>query len=210
MESIISVQNLCKKYGKAEVLKNVNLEVKKGSICGIIGRNGSGKTVLFRTICGLSTPTSGSIYVDGKKIGKDTDVPANLGCIIETPGFLGQFSGYHNLKMLANIRGLIGKKEVQEYMTIVGLDYKSKKAVSKYSLGMRQRLGIAQAIMENQQILILDEPMNGLDNDGVTDMRKLFLSLKEQGKTILMASHNSEDIEVLCDEVYRMDHGILN
>ncbi len=205
----VEVRGAVKRYGQAEVLKDVNLVVPKGSICGIVGRNGSGKTVLFRHICGLGRLTEGEIYVDGRRVGKDVDVPDDLGCIIETPGFLGQFSGYRNLKLLADIRGRIGKKEIREAIRIVGLDPDSRKPVGKYSLGMRQRLGIAQAIMEDQQVLVFDEPMNGLDNRRVEDMRNLFKDLKAEGRTILMASHNKEDIEVLCDEVYEMDNGML-
>ena len=206
----IVVKDAEKRYGKAVVLKKVNLEVRRGSICGIIGRNGSGKTVLFRHICGLGTLTGGEISVNGQRVGKDVDVPDDLGCIIETPGFLGQFSGYRNLKLLADIRGRIGREEIEEAIRKVGLDPGSRKAVGKYSLGMRQRLGIAQAIMEGQQVLVLDEPMNGLDNRGVEDMRELFKGLKAEGRTILMASHNREDIETLCDEVYEMDDGVLS
>ncbi len=206
---MIRVNHAVKRYGRATVLKDVTFSVEKGSICGIIGRNGSGKTVLFRSICGLSDLTEGEVYVNGQRVGKDVDVPPNLGCIIETPGFLGQFSGYRNLKLLADIRGIVGKQEIRDTIRLVGLDPDSRKSVGKYSLGMRQRLGIAQAIMEGQEILVFDEPMNGLDNRGVEDMRKLFLELKEQGKTILMASHNRDDIEVLCDVVYEMDDGVL-
>ncbi len=205
----VVVRDAVKRYGRMTVLKGVSLTVPRGSICGIIGRNGSGKTVLFRHICGLSDLTRGEIYVDGQRVGKDVDVPPGLGCIIETPGFLEQFSGYRNLKLLADIRGTAHKKDIRETIARVGLDPYSRKPVGKYSLGMRQRLGIAQAIMEGQGILVLDEPMNGLDNRGVEDMRSLFLSLRDEGRTILMASHNREDIEVLCDEVYEMDAGVL-
>ena len=196
-------------FGKHRVLDHVNLKVEKGSICGVVGRNGSGKTVMFKVICGFYELKEGELYIDGRKIKKNGDIPPMIGGIIETPGFLENRSGYRNLKFLADIRRVIGKKEIYETMELVNLDPKSRKPVSKYSLGMRQRLGLAQSFMEGQEILILDEPMNGLDNDGVADMRKLFLELKEQGKTILIASHNREDIEVLCDKVYEMDKGIL-
>lgn len=209
MEEIIQISHAVKKFGKAAVLQDVSLNVKKGSICGIVGRNGSGKTVLFKAVCGFYRLTSGTITVRGKKLGKDIDIPDDIGSIIETPGFLGHFSGYRNLKYLAGIRGQIHKEEICQAIKQVGLDPKSRKHVRKYSLGMRQRLGLAQAFMEGQDILVLDEPMNGLDNQGVEDMRRLLLDLKEQGKTILMASHNREDIDTLCDEVYEMDAGIL-
>ena len=209
MESIIKVDKVIKKFGSDIALSNVSIEFERGKIYGIIGRNGSGKTVLFKTIIGFLKPTSGRVIVDGKEIGKDTDFADNLGIIIETPGFLSSYSGYKNLEYLASIKNIIGKKEITESMERVGLDPSSKKKVGEYSLGMRQRLGIAQAIMENPDILILDEPMNGLDNQGVEDVREILLNLKDEGKSIILASHNKEDIEVLCDEVYEMDHGKL-
>lgn len=209
MEDKIVVKNVSKVFGKDKVLDNVSLTVKKGSIVGIVGRNGSGKTVLFKLICGFYSVSEGEIFVDGKKLTKSHSTPENIGSIIETPGFLGSYSGYKNLKFLADIRKRIGKKEIYEAIEKVGLEPKSRKHVRKYSLGMRQRLGLAQTFMEGQDIIILDEPMNGLDNQGVADMRKLFLELKEQGRTMLVASHNREDIDVLCDEVYAMDHGVL-
>ena len=209
MESIIKVDKVIKKFGSDIALGNVSVEFERGKIYGIVGRNGSGKTVLFKTITGFLKPSSGRVIVDGKEIGRDTDFADNIGIIIETPGFLSSYSGYKNLEYLASIKNRIGKKEIKESMERVGLDANSKKKVGKYSLGMRQRLGIAQAIMENPDILILDEPMNGLDNQGVEDVREILLNLKEEGKAIILASHNKEDIEVLCDEVYEMDHGKL-
>ncbi|MEH2932834.1 ATP-binding cassette domain-containing protein [Candidatus Ventrimonas sp. KK005] len=209
MESIIKVDKVIKKFGSDIALNNVSIEFERGKIYGIVGRNGSGKTVLFKTIIGFLKPASGRVIVDGKEIGKDTDFADNIGIIIETPGFLSSYSGYKNLEYLAGIKNIIGKEEIKESMERVGLDPNSKKKVGKYSLGMRQRLGIAQAIMENPDILILDEPMNGLDNQGVEDVREILLNLKDEGKSIILASHNKEDIEVLCDEVYEMDHGKL-
>ena len=209
MESIIKVDKVIKKFGSDISLSNVSIEFERGKIYGIIGRNGAGKTVLFKTMIGFLKPTSGRVIVDGKEIGKDTDFADNIGIIIETPGFLSSYSGYKNLEYLASIKNMIGGKEIKESMERVGLDPNSKKKVGKYSLGMRQRLGIAQAIMENPDILILDEPMNGLDNQGVEDVREILLNLKDEGKSIILASHNKEDIEVLCDEVYEMDHGKL-
>lgn len=209
MESIIKVDKVKKKFGSDIALSNVSIEFERGKIYGIIGRNGAGKTVLFKTMIGFLKPTSGRVIVDGKEIGKDTDFADNIGIIIETPGFLSSYSGYKNLEYLASIKNMIGGKEIKESMERVGLDPNSKKKVGKYSLGMRQRLGIAQAIMENPDILILDEPMNGLDNQGVEDVREILLNLKDEGKSIILASHNKEDIEVLCDEVYEMDHGKL-
>lgn len=210
METCIEVQNAVKRFRDQVVLKNVSISFEKGQIHGIVGRNGSGKTVLFKCICGLMHPEEGVILVNGKRVGRDVDMPEDIGAIIEAPGFLPNYSGYKNLRFLANIRRKIGKEEILNVLKTVGLDPESRKHVGKYSLGMRQRLGIAQAIMEDPEILILDEPMNGLDNAGVQDIRALLLKLKEQGKTILLASHNHEDIAMLCDTVHEMDGGILS
>lgn len=209
MSNMIEITNLCKSFKDTKVLNDITIKIKKGNIIGIIGRNGSGKTVLFKCICGLISPTKGTVKINNKILGKDIDIPNNIGAIIENPGFLPNYNGFKNLKFLAMIKNQISNEHIKDTIKLVGLNPDSKKHVGKYSLGMRQRLGIAQAIMEDPDVLILDEPMNGLDNDGVQDMRKLFLKLKEQGKTILLASHNKEDIEVLCDEVYMMDKGIL-
>ena len=188
----IIVRNVTKKFGNVTVLDNV----KKGTICGIIGRNGSGKTVLFKCICGLLQINEGSILVDKKEIG----------AIIEEPGFLKQYSGKQNLRLLASMSGK-ENIDIEKALKVVGLECAGRKKVGKYSMGMRQRLGIAQAIMENQSILILDEPMNGLDNKGVDEIRKLILDLKKEGRSIILASHNREDIQILCDQVYEMDNG---
>ena len=209
METCIEVQNVVKRFRDQVVLKNVSISFEKGKIHGIVGRNGSGKTVLFKCICGLMHPEEGVILVNGKRVGRDVDMPEDIGAIIEAPGFLPNYSGYKNLRFLANIRRKIGKEEILNVLKTVGLDPESRKHVGKYSLGMRQRLGIAQAIMEDPEIRILDEPMNGLDNAGVQDIRALLLELKAQGKTILLASHNHEDIAALCDTVHEMDGGVL-
>ena len=209
METCIEVQNVVKRFRDQVVLKNVSISFEKGKIHGIVGRNGSGKTVLFKCICGLMHPEEGVILVNGKRVGRDVDMPEDIGAIIEAPGFLPNYSGYKNLRFLANIRRKIGKEEILNVLKTVGLDPESRKHVGKYSLGMRQRLGIAQAIMEDPEILILDEPMNGLDNAGVQDIRALLLELKAQGKTILLASHNHEDIAALCNTVHEMDGGVL-
>lgn len=206
---MIKLEGVSKTFKNTTVVQEVTAEFAEGRITGIVGRNGSGKTVLFKMICGLLQPTTGVITVGGKRIGKDIDFPESIGVIIETPGFLPFQSGYRNLMELAGIHRRIKKKEVKEVLKRVGLEPDSRKPVGKYSLGMRQRLGIAQAIMENPDVLVLDEPMNGLDEHGVEEMRKIFMELREAGKTLLIASHNREDIEVLCDKVYRMDGGIL-
>ena len=205
----IKMENVNKSFGQTVVLSNINIEFEKGKVHGLIGRNGSGKTMLMKCICSFVPISSGQIIIDGQVLKKDFDIPKNIGVIIETPGFLPAYNAYKNLKFLADIQGKISKQEIYDAIDKVGLDSKSKKHVGKYSLGMRQCLGLAQAIMENPDILILDEPMNGLDNQGVEDVREILLNLKDEGKSIILASHNKEDIEVLCDEVYEMDHGKL-
>lgn len=208
MGVMIQLENVEKNFKNEKVLKEINVEFESGKIYGIVGKNGSGKTVLFKIIAGYVKPSAGHIFVNDKEIGKDIDFAENMGLIIETPGFLSQYSGYQNLAYLAGIRRQIGKDEIRNAMELVGLDPDSKKRVGKYSLGMRQRLGIAQAIMENPDLLILDEPMNGLDKHGIQLVKELLSYLREQGKTILLSSHYAEDMEI-CDEVYEMDEGVL-
>lgn len=207
---IIRIENASKSFNNHKVLNNVSLSCETGKIYGIIGYNGSGKTVLFKSICGFYHLDEGEIWIRGKKMKKDMDMLTEAGIIIEEPAFLRNQSGYRNLDFLYRLRNRKCKSHIYEIMNKVGLDPSSRKHVCNYSLGMRQRLAIAQAIMENQPILILDEPMNGLDKRGVIDMRSFFEDLKKEGKTILMASHNKEDIDVLCDEVYEMDMGKLS
>ena len=206
---MIEVRNVSLILQKNEILKDISVHFERGKIHGLIGRNGSGKTMLMKCICGFVKANSGEITVDGKRIGKDCDFPKNAGIIIETPGFIPYYSGYKNLKLLADLRGKISREDIRKTMEKVGLNPDLKRHVRKYSLGMRQRLGLAQAIMENPDLLILDEPMNGLDKDGVADMREYLLALKEQGKTILIASHSAEDIDILCDTVCEIDKGRL-
>lgn len=206
---VIKINNATKIFKDQVVLDNVSLTISKGKIYGIVGRNGSGKTVLFKCICGFLTLTSGEILIKGKRIKKDIDIIKEAGIIIEEPAFLKNLNGLKNLGYLYMLNHKMNKNYLRSLMEKVGLDPSSKKKVGKYSMGMKQRLAIAQTIMDSPDILILDEPMNGLDNSGVQDIRKLLLELKAEGKTILLASHNKEDIEVLCDEVYEMDKGIL-
>ena len=207
--NIISVKNLSKDFGQERVLHSVTRDFEKGKIHGIVGNNGSGKTVLMKCICGFLIPTEGEVIVNGKRVGKDVDFPPGLGLIIETPGFLPNMTGVKNLEILASLNKKIGLEEIAAAIRRVGLDPLMNKPVGKYSLGMRQRLGIAQAIMENPSLLILDEPLNGLDKHGVREMRQLIKGLKEQGKTILLASHNQGDIDELCDTVCEMDAGVM-
>ena len=196
----VVIDRVTKRFGEEMVLKETTMTMKRGKVYGIVGNNGSGKTVLMKCICGFLPVTSGSICVGQKYIGRDTDFPESLGLIIETPGFLTEYTGRKNLEILADLKRKVSGKGIRECLQKVGLDPDLKKPVSKYSLGMRQRLGIAQAIMENPEFLILDEPFNGLDKKGTADIRAILLELK---------SHNSMDIDILCDEVYEMDAGVL-
>lgn len=209
MDIAIKVENVSKDFAQERVLRSVTREFESGLIHGIVGNNGSGKTVLMKCICGFLVPTEGKITVNGQIVGKDVDFPGNMGLIIETPGFLPNVSGVKNLEILASLNKKIGLSEIAEAICTVGLDPKLNKPVGKYSLGMRQRLGIAQAIMEDPKLLILDEPLNGLDKHGVAEMRALIKSLKAKGKTILLASHNQADIDELCDTVCEMDAGVM-
>lgn len=209
MKTVIQLENLSKAFGEDLVLKQVNREFEEGKIHGIVGNNGSGKTVMMKCICGFLQPTEGRVFVNFQQVGKDVDFPKDVGVIIETPGFLPNLSGQKNLELLASLQKKIHRGVVRDTIRRVGLDPDSKKPVGKYSLGMRQRLGIAQAIMEDPSILILDEPFNGLDKHGVAQMRDLIKELRVQGKTILLASHNQVDIDELCDTVCEMDAGVM-
>ena len=208
MDAIV-LENVTKKFKEQSVLETTSVSFEKGKIHGIIGNNGSGKTVLFKIICGLLLPTTGKVTVNGTEVGKEADFAPDTGILIETPGFLSFESGYRNLKDLASIRNKINDEQIQMNIQRVGLDPKDKKRVGKYSMGMRQRLGIAQAIMEDPSLLILDEPMNGLDKHGAAEIRQLLMDLRAEGKTILIASHIAEDIHILCDTVYEIENGVL-
>lgn len=204
---MIQVKDLNVTIKGKSILSDVNITMEEGKIYGLVGNNGSGKTMLMKCICGFVKPISGEILVNGKIIGKDIDYIQDTGIIIENPGFIPYYSGIKNLMMLSEISGKADKEKIKETMRMCGLDPELKLPVKKYSLGMRQRLGIAQAIMEDQTALILDEPMNGLDKEGVSAMRQLFLTMKQEGKLIILASHNREDIDLLCDEVFEVEAG---
>lgn len=206
---VIEIVNYTKVFKNTVVLKDINLNIQKGKCYGIVGRNGSGKTLIFKAICGFIRPTSGYILVNGLKVGVDVDFPSNVGALIEQPGFLPNYNAFDNLKFLTDINKKIGEKEIEKVLKFVGLYPIDNKLVKKYSLGMKQRLGIAQAIMEDPEILILDEPFNGLDKDGVTDLKEKLIELKEKGKTILMTSHIYQDIEALSDYIYEVNNGSL-
>ena len=203
---IIEVSHVNKNFKNNKVLKDVTLRCESGRIYGLVGHNGSGKTVLFKTICGFLSCDEGTVSVNGKVMGKDKDMLTEAGIIIEDPGFLRNLSAYHNLEFLYTIRNRPDKSYLHSVLNTVGLDPKLKRPVGKFSLGMRQRLALAQAIMEDPPILILDEPMNGLDKNGVAEIREFLLKMKNENRLIILASHNREDIEILCDEVYEMEY----
>ena len=205
--SEILIRQLSKTYGTQTVLDKISAEFFSGKIYGLVGRNGSGKTMLLKHICGFVTPDSGEVLVNGERVGKKGKFPENIGIIIESPGFLPSFTGFQNLKILARVKGNITDREIKDSIRLVGLDPESGKKVGKYSMGMRQRLGLAQALMEDPDILLLDEPTNGLDNEGVKDIREILYQKRKEGKLIILASHSREDIELLCDEVGYMDRG---
>lgn len=206
---MIEINNLSKSYGKHEVLKEISYRFERGHIYGLAGVNGSGKTTLMRCICGFTRPSGGSVKVLGKQVGKEVDFAPSTGVIIETPGFLPHYPALRNLMILANISKRADKGRAREVIRLLGLDPDDKKPVGKYSLGMRQRLGIAQAIMENPDILILDEPFNGLDAAGNADIHRLFAGLRDEGKCILLASHSAQDIKTACDTLCYMREGRL-
>lgn len=200
-------ENIVKTIKKKIILDNISLELESGNIYGFVGRNGCGKTMLFRALSGLMHIDSGRITIDGKVLHKDINVPPRIGLIIENAGLYNEFSGIKNLKLLADINKKISDMEITKAISDVGLDPNDKRPVRKYSLGMKQRLIIAQAIMESPDIIMLDEPTNALDERGVKLIRDIILREKERGALVLIASHNKEDIEILADRVYYMDGG---
>ncbi|HFM9768417.1 TPA: ATP-binding cassette domain-containing protein, partial [Streptococcus pneumoniae] len=201
-----TLKNIQLELKKTCVFQNLNFSCKQGEIIGITGANGSGKSVLFKLIAGLYSPSYGEVLINGENIVPERKIPANLGALIEEPGFINYYSGFKNLQYLASIRGVVGNQEINDTLKIVGLYEQKDQKVKTYSLGMRKKLGIAQAIMENPSILLLDEPMNALDKSSVENMRTLFRKLSsEKGTTILIASHSEEDIRILCDKVYAIE-----
>ena len=204
---MIDINNLTLTLDNKKILKNINLKIKEGRIYGLIGPNGVGKTSLIKCLTGIYEVTEGEIFINGVRVGIGEKMPHNIAFTIEQPAFLNEYSGRKNLEFLYELRHKKDSLYIRSMIEKVGLDYESKKKVSKYSLGMKQRLAIAQVLMEEAPILIMDEPMNGLDRKGVQDVRELIIEEKKKGKIILLASHNREDIEYLCDEVYRLDNG---
>lgn len=209
MSIMIELSQVSKSFSLRPILREVTLSAASGSTIGIVGSNGSGKSVLFQIICGFLPPDSGAVQIRGKPLGQGRDFPENVGVLINSPGFIGLDTGLQNLRYLANIRGIIGDSEIRAAMQKVGLDPEDRTKVEHYSLGMKQKLGLAQAIMEGQDILILDEPFNALDYKTHNDVKELIRILHAEGKTILLTSHNYEDIETLCDQVYVLDNAAL-
>lgn len=203
----VEISNLTKIIRKNTVLDHVNLQLEAGGIYGFYGPNGSGKSMLFRAVCGIIHPTEGEVRVCGKKLGEDVSFPESLGVIIENVGFWKAYTGFENLQILASIKKQIGEAEIRDALSRVGLDPRDKRKYGKYSLGMKQRLGIAQAIMEKPQLLVLDEPTNALDYDGIELIRDVIRQEQDRGATVLLASHNPEDLAQSCDRFFQMHSG---
>jgi len=207
--TVVKLENVTKVIKRQTVLNGINLDLTEGKVYGFVGKNASGKTMLFRVICGLVYPTSGRVVVFDKEIFKNGFFPQGIGAMLEQPGFLPQYSGKKNLKLLASIRKLATEEQIESCMKKLGLDPDLRKPVRAYSMGMKQRLGIAQAIMENPKLLVLDEPTNSLDSEGVNIFRNLIMDFREEGKTILLTSHNMQEIEALCDAIFHIDNGSI-
>ena len=207
--SRVVLDHLCISVKKKEVLRDISYSFEEGKIYGLYGRNGSGKTMLLRAVCGLIFPTSGTIDIDGKRLHQEISVPPSVGVIIENTELLPQYDALTNLKILAKIKKIVSEEEIKETIRMVGLDPESRQKVKAYSLGMRQKLAIAQAIFEKPELLLLDEPTNALDENSVINIRELFLKLREKGTTIIIASHNKEDLSVLADETLYINQGKL-
>lgn len=203
----IKIENVSKKIKSNMILKNIDMELTSGHIYGFRGKNGCGKTMLMRCICGLIIPTAGKIIINGKELHKDIKIPESIGALIENPAFLPQYTGFKNLKMLASLKGKINDEEVKLAIKRAGLDPDDKRTYKKYSLGMKQKLGIANAIMGEPDIIVLDEPINALDEISVENVKKVFLELKEKGKLIIAACHDREELEYLCDIIYELKDG---
>ena len=197
---VINIVNYTKKIGQAVVLDNINVKMEEGKVYGLKGRNGAGKTMLMRAVSGLIRPTEGYVEVDGRKVGKDISFPENMGILLEHPGFIGEYTGYDNLKVLADIRGVVGEKEIREMMERLGLDSYEKKKYKKYSLGMKQKLGIAAAFMENPQLIILDE-------ERIKKFENLMDEARNQKKIIIISCHDSEELYRFSDEILYIDNG---
>lgn len=205
----LEIKNLSKKFKDVYVLKDINLTFESGKIYGFTGRNGSGKSVLLKIICGFYTPTSGEVLLDNYNYILNNDFPKSTRCLIEKPNFLPDLTGYENLKLLASIENKIGDKEILDTIEKLNLKEEINKKYSKYSLGTKQKLGIAQVLMEDPELIVLDEPLNGIENDTAKEVRKILNEEKKKDKIIIVASHIKEDIDTLADVVYNIDNGIV-
>ena len=205
----VIVRDVSKRMGKNDVLRNVSIEVDPGTVVGLQGINGSGKTMLMRAVCGLIRPTEGEIIIDGQRLGADISFPPSLGMLIEAPSFLGYLSGYDNLELIAQINGVATPEDIRSALRLVGLDADEKKKFRAYSLGMKQRLGIAAAIMEKPKLLVLDEPTNALDEAGVEMLKRVVAMAASTGREVLLSSHDGEVLEELADRVYCMRDGAV-
>ena len=203
----LEVKHISKQIGMDEVLKDITISMEKGKVYGFQGKNGCGKSMLMRVICGLVIPTHGSVTIDGEQLGKELSFPRSLGMMIEKPGFLGTYTGLQNLEMLAAIRSKMKKKEIEDVLARVGLEDVMHKKYRKYSLGMKQKLGIVAAIMEKPDILILDEPANALDEKSEEQLWNIVREEKERGALVIVSCHAAEVLESVADEIYRMDCG---
>ncbi len=203
----IEVENLTKVISKNTVLSNINIKMEQGKIYGLKGKNGSGKTMLMRAICGLMIPTEGRVIIDGKVLGKELSFPESIGALIESPGFISNYSGYKNLKILADIQGKISEGKIKQTISLVGLDPEDKKKFKKYSLGMKQKLGIAAAIMEDAKIIVLDEPTNALDENSIKNLGEILRDLRDKGALIIISCHDSEELSYLSDEIFFIENG---
>ena len=207
MGTVVRLEDYCKSFKSAEVLKNINLTLESGKVIGLKGKNGSGKTMLMRAISGLILPTSGKVYINDKELGRQISFPLSIGILIENPSFISNYTGFKNLKILASIQNRISDDEVRDAIRKVGLDPDDKRTFKKYSLGMKQRLGIAAAIMERPDIVILDEPINALDEAGAGLIKGLLDELKANGSLIIIACHDTEELNYLSDEIYEIYDG---
>jgi len=205
----LEIKNLSKKFKDVYVLKDINLTFESGKIYGFTGRNGSGKSVLLKIICGFYTPTSGEVLLDNYNYILNNDFPKSTRCLIEKPNFLPDLTGYENLKLLASIENKIGDKEILDTIEKLNLKEEINKKYSKYSLGTKQKLGIAQVLMEDPKLIVLDEPLNGIENETAKEVRKILNEEKKKDKIIIVASHIKEDIDTLADVVYNIDNGIV-
>lgn len=205
----LEIKNLSKKFKDVYVLKDINLTFESGKIYGFTGRNGSGKSVLLKIICGFYTPTSGEVLLDNYNYNLNNDFPKSTRCLIEKPNFLPDLTGYENLKLLASIENKIGDKEIMDTIEKLNLKEEINKKYSKYSLGTKQKLGIAQVLMEDPKLIVLDEPLNGIENETAKEVRKILNEEKKKDKIIIVASHIKEDIDTLADVVYNIDNGIV-